>query len=75
MTKKAFKVEGDFQMGRVRQNFTLEVIGTDDEAAREYAYADLGSRHGVPRRLVRITEVTALEKQDATAVTRKRMGD
>lgn len=73
MSKNAYKAEGDFQMGRMRQHFVLEVAATDEEDARHHVYADLGSRHGVPRRLIDIESVTKVAADDAHPVTRHRM--
>jgi ribosomal protein L20A (L18A) len=74
MSKNAYKVEGDFQMGRQRQHFAVEVVGKDESQAREYVMTDLGSRHGVERRQVTITSVTKLADADIeSAVTRRRM--
>ena len=70
---KAFRVEGDFQMGRQRQHFKIEVLGSDEEHARSAALAELGSRHGVKRRDVSIDSVQALG-DDASAITKKRLG-
>lgn len=73
MAKQAYTVEGDFQMGRKRQHFIVEITGVDEEDARDHVYKDLGSRHGVPRRLVTIQSLTPLKAEDASPVTRKRM--
>ncbi len=73
MSKRAFKVEGDFQMGRLRQHFAIQVVGDDEEMAREYAYANMGSRHGVKRREIELTTVTPLEGDDIDPITLKRL--
>lgn len=73
MDKQAFTVEGDFQMGRDRQHFTLEVVAPDEAGARQRIYTELGSRHGVARRLVRIGKVSPLKAGDASAVTQHRL--
>lgn len=73
MANKAFRVEGDFQMGRSRQNFVLQVVAASEAAAKEHVYTDLGSRHGATRRLVRIGKVSALSPDDASAVTQHRL--
>lgn len=58
MTMKAYHVKGTFQMGiNKQQPFTLECAAKDEQAAREYAFSDLGSRHAVVRRLVKIESV------------------
>ena len=66
MSKQAYRIDGDFQMGRVRQTFSIEMIGADEAAARQALLADMGSRHGVPRRLVTIKTVKALKAGDIT---------
>lgn len=73
MSKNAYKVEGDFQMGRIRQHFTIEVVGSDEDAAREAAYTDLGSRHSVARRLISIGNVTQVPADQADPITQKRL--
>ncbi len=70
---KAFNVEGDFQMGRQRQHFTIQMIGETEDDARERALTDLGSRHGVPRRQVTITGVTAVDGDAVDPITKQRM--
>ncbi len=73
MTKQAFNVEGDFQMGRIRQHFTVNVAAETEEEARIHVLADLGSRHGVARRQIDIQSVTAISAEDADPITRKRL--
>jgi ribosomal protein L20A (L18A) len=59
MIMKAYHVKGTFQMGiNKRQPFTLECAAKDEPAAKEFAFSDLGSRHGVVRRLINIESVT-----------------
>ncbi len=71
MSKQAFDIEGDFQMGRIRQHFQLQVPAEDEEQAKAYAYADLGSRHGVPRRQIDIQSVAPAT--EVTPTTAKRI--
>lgn len=73
MSNNAYTVEGDFQMGRIRQHFAIEVVGSDEDAAREAAYTNMGSRHSVPRRLISIEKVTKLAPDQAGPITRKRL--
>ncbi len=73
MSKNAYKVDGDFQMGRIRQHFAIEVVGADEDAAREAAYTDLGSRHSAKRRDVTITGVAQIPKDQADPITQKRL--
>ena len=72
---KAFEVDGDFQMGRVRQHFTLQVAAANETAAKDRVYATLGSRHGVNRRQVSIAHAKAVTGEDVTdAIVRHELG-
>lgn len=72
---KAFQVDGDFQMGRVRQHFTIQVIAADESAAKDRVLATLGSRHGVNRRQVAIAHAKAISGDDVTdAIVRHELG-
>ena len=68
-TMKPYQIEGDFQMGRVRQHFVLQVAAKDEAAARERVYATLGSRHGVNRRQVAIAGAKTISGEDVTDAT------
>jgi ribosomal protein L20A (L18A) len=63
---KAFEVDGDFQMGRVRQHFTIQVAAANEAGAKDRVYATLGSRHGVNRRQVAIATAKALSGEAVT---------
>jgi ribosomal protein L20A (L18A) len=71
MSNKAYQVEGDFQMGRVRQHFVLQVVAKDEKAAAERVHATLGSRHGVTRRQVAIKTSKALAADQVTDASAK----
>jgi ribosomal protein L20A (L18A) len=63
---KAFQVDGDFQMGRVRQHFVIQVSAANEAGAKDRVYATLGSRHGVNRRQVAIANAKAVSGDDVT---------
>jgi large subunit ribosomal protein LX len=68
MAKKVFRVTGTFRTTHHEQPFSKEVVADSDAAAREYMLSILGSKHGVPRRLIQITgasEVPADQVEDA----------
>jgi ribosomal protein L20A (L18A) len=72
---KAFQVEGDFQMGRVRQHFVVQVAAADEKGAKDRVYATLGSRHGVNRRQVAVASAKAVTGDAVTdAVVRHELG-
>lgn len=63
---KPYQVEGDFQMGRIRQHFVIQVAAKDEAAAKSRVYATLGSRHGVNRRQIAIASAKALKGDEVT---------
>ncbi|MBA3046474.1 MAG: 50S ribosomal protein L18a [Candidatus Thermoplasmatota archaeon] len=63
---KAFKVTGTFQMGRMTQHFSKEVISKDKNGATETILSDLGSKHKVKRYQISIKEVVELKPEDIT---------
>ena len=74
-TAKAFQVDGDFQMGRVRQHFTIQVAAPSEAGAKDRVYATLGSRHGVNRRQVSIASAKGISGEDVTdAIVRHELG-
>ena len=75
MANKPFQVEGDFQMGRVRQHFVIQIAAANEKAAGDRIMATLGSRHGVNRRQVAIKSTKALAPDAVTdAVVRAELG-
>lgn len=75
MTTKAYQVEGDFQMGRVRQHFVLQIPAASEAAAKERVFAQLGSRHGVNRRQITITGAKSIAEGEVTdPVTSRALG-
>ena len=63
---KAFKVTGNFRMGRKSQNFSKEVLSNDKKGATEQILSDLGSKHKVKRYDISITEIVELKAEDVT---------
>ena len=66
MAKQAFQVEGDFQMGRIRQHFVLQTVAPNEAGAKSRVLSTLGSRHGVNRREVVIASCKPLAPGDVT---------
>ena len=54
---KAFVVKGKFLMGDRWQEFTKELVGNDENGAREEIFSRLGSKHKVKRAKIHISEV------------------
>ncbi len=69
MAKTAFQIEGEFQMGRLRQHFVMQTVAADEKGAKDRVYATLGSRHGVNRRQVFLGTVKRLKADEVTDAT------
>jgi large subunit ribosomal protein LX len=55
---KAYKVAGNFEMGWMKeQAFVLEIAAETAERARETVYSEIGSKHKVRRRQIRIEKI------------------
>jgi len=61
---KAYRVKGKFLMKDVWQPFSKEVVGENEEEARERLLSIMGSRHRVKRRMVKIEEMKELQKDE-----------
>jgi len=67
---KAFRIEGSFPMGRERdQRFVREVACKDKEEAKEITLSELGSEHGVKRRMITIKDVKEIKPEEVTSPT------
>lgn len=65
---KAFRIEGTFPMGREKdQRFVREVACKDKDEAREMTLSELGSEHGVKRRMISIKEVKEIKPEEVTS--------
>lgn len=65
---KVFRVTGTFRTGHHDQNFSKEIVAESDARAKELMLSLIGSKHGSPRRLIKIEsikEVAPNEIQDA----------
>jgi len=61
---KAYRVKGEFLMKNVWQPFSKEVVGENEEAAKEKILSIIGSRHKVKRRFIKIAEIKELQKDE-----------
>ena len=58
---KVYRVTGTFLMGESYQQFTKEIIGTGKSEAIERLYSDLGSKHYVNRRNIKIEKISEIK--------------
>lgn len=56
MAKKVFRVTGSYRTVHHDQPFSKEVVAADAKGAKEFILSLFGSRHGVPRRLIKVTD-------------------
>lgn len=68
---KAFRVKGKFIMGKSImsknwQRFSKEVASLNKEEAKERVYSDLGSKHRVKRRNIKVEEIEEIAEDEIT---------
>jgi len=64
---KAFKIEGEIETGRRSwRKFSKEIAAENEETAKEKVLCDLGSRHGLARRGIRIRKIKELSADEIT---------
>lgn len=63
---KAYRVSGTAPFGSQRQPFTYDIPAEDADAATDYAFSILGSRHRIKRRTVNIASVSEIDPRTST---------
>lgn len=64
---KAFKIDGELETGRRSwRKFSKEIAAENEEKAKEKIICDLGSRHGLARRSLRIRRIKELTAKEVT---------
>ena len=61
---KAYRIEGKFLMKDVWQPFRKEIIGENEEDAKERILSIIGSRHKVKRRMIKIDNIVELKEEE-----------
>ncbi|MFQ6127871.1 MAG: 50S ribosomal protein L18Ae [Thermoplasmata archaeon] len=61
---KPYRISGTFLMGESWSPFTKEVAGKDENDAVERLVSDLGSKHRVKRRNIKISSVERLKEKE-----------
>lgn len=61
---KIYRIEGRFLMGKIWQPFSKEVIGNDENEAKERLFSILGSRHRVKRRMIKVEAIREVSKEE-----------
>jgi len=63
---KAFRVQGTFLMGRTRQQFTKEIVCSTQPEVPGKIFSELGSKHRVKRRDIKIKNIEEIKANDVT---------
>lgn len=63
---KAYRAAGTFRNGRTDQDFTLDVVAADEDEAQHRVYSFFGSRHGTPRRFVKMSSLEEIDPSSST---------
>ena len=63
---KVYRAIGTFRNGRANQNYTLDVVASDEEEARHLVYSNFGSRHGTSRRFINIDSLSEIDPTNST---------
>ncbi len=66
---KAYKLSGKFLMKDKMQPFTKEMAAENEERAIEKTLSEIGSKHKVKRRFVKIENVSAMASDEITDLT------
>ncbi len=65
MSVRVYRVSGKMKIKNVWQKFSLEVTATKPYEAIEKVYCELGSRHKLPRNLIKIESVREIKPEEA----------
>ena len=61
----AYRVKGTAPMGRMRQEFTLDIVAEDSNDAEHRVYSIIGSRHKANRRAIEITSCDKIDPRES----------
>jgi ribosomal protein L20A (L18A) len=62
---QAYRVQGSFPNGKNIQEFTMDVVASDEADARHRVESNFGSRHRVFRRFVNIESIEVIDPSDS----------
>ena len=64
MITKIYRVKGTFVMGDEFHKFVKEYKATSEDDIREKIYERFGSKHGINRNQIKISEITEIAPED-----------
>ena len=64
---KAFRAHGSYRAGKRDQQFSVDVVATDEDEAMERVLSTFGSRHRVRRRFILVDGITEIDPAVSSA--------
>ena len=64
MITKIYRVKGTFVMGDEYHKFTKEYKATSEANVEEKIYTNFGSKHGITRNQIRISEISEIAPEE-----------
>lgn len=64
---KAYRVVGKFPNGKNMQDFSQDIVASDEDDARHRVESSFGSRHRVTRRAMKIASIEQIDPSTSTA--------
>jgi large subunit ribosomal protein LX len=64
---KAFRAHGSYRAGKRDQQFSVDLVATDEDRAVEKILSTFGSRHRVTRRFILIDGIEEIDPAESTA--------
>lgn len=61
---KAFRIIGNFKMGSQQASFTMENAANSRDEAVEKILSEIGSKHRVKRKLIKIESIRELKSEE-----------
>ena len=58
---KAFRARGSFRAGKTDQQFSVDLVATNEDEATERLLSTLGSRHRVTRRFIHVDGISEID--------------
>jgi len=62
-----YRAEGSFRQGKTNQEFSMDLVATDEDEAREKIMSHFGSRNGAKRRDITIANLQTIDPSESSA--------
>jgi large subunit ribosomal protein LX len=65
MSRKVWRATGEYMKRKRRKVFSKEILATSEAHVREKILSELGSRHRVKRRDIKIADIVEIKPEEA----------